>query len=93
MAKGIEQARNLGPVTGADLRLVGISTVEELMAVGWEDAWTRLCHHSRGYTHKICGYALCGAIEDVDWRKLTARQKEDVTRVQRRIQRDLRNLA
>ena len=93
MARRVEEAKNIGPVTGGDLRKVGISTVEALERTGWEEAWILLCQHSPGYVHLVCGYALLGAVEGLDWMKLPSDRKEEVKRMKRQIQRDLRNRA
>ena len=95
MSKAIESARNIGPVTGAALRRVGVSTTAALQQMGWEEAWLRLCQSNPGYgyMHLLCGYALLGAIEDLDWLRLPEERKLEVKRVKREIQRDLRNRA
>src|SRR5690606_33138575 len=38
----IEAAKNLGLVSGAELRSVGIDTLEKLKDLGWEEAFSKL---------------------------------------------------
>ncbi|MBL8209270.1 MAG: TfoX/Sxy family DNA transformation protein [Bryobacterales bacterium] len=70
MSTAIEKARNLGPVMGAELRPLGIDTLEALREVGWQEAWDRLCDRYPVRTHLLCGYALLGAEMDLDCMKL-----------------------
>lgn len=83
----IEQARNIGPTVGAELRTCGIITVEHLSALGWQEAWARLCAQHPARMHLVCGYALLGAELSLDYRDLTPAQKDEVRREQRRIRR------
>ena len=67
----LERMRNLGPVSAARLRAVGIESPEELRLVGAVDAYVRL---KRGFpaeiTHGLL-YALHGAVTDVRWTALS----------------------
>lgn len=66
----IEEARNIGPLTGSELRSIGLDTVEKLVEMGWEEAFHRLIeqHPHRINLNMLVG--LIGAVEDQDWRKL-----------------------
>ncbi|HBY59099.1 MAG TPA: hypothetical protein DEH78_04715 [Solibacterales bacterium] len=80
----IEEARNLGPVTGAELRALGIATIERLRELGWQEAWALWRERFPERAHLIAGYAIAGAAEDADWRKLPDWLKREVGRARRR---------
>lgn len=66
----IEASRNLGIATGADFRSVDISTLEQLKRIGYERALNKVCDL---YPHRLnlnFFYAVIGAVEDQDWKKL-----------------------
>ncbi len=93
LSKAIESARNIGPSLGGELREVGVATMASLERLGWEEAWLLLCQRNPSCLHLMCGYALLGAIEDIDWLKIPEERKQAAMRFKREIQRDLRNLA
>lgn len=74
----IEQARNLGPITAAELRRAGIRTVEDLRAMGWQEAWAKLVDVFPNRRNANMGYALAGADLDIDWRELPPAVKAEV---------------
>lgn len=63
--------KNLGPVSAARLRAVGIDTPEELRRVGAIDAYVRLMAAFPVVTTQIALYALHGAVTDVRWYTLS----------------------
>jgi uncharacterized protein YdeI (YjbR/CyaY-like superfamily) len=76
-ATPIEEARNIGPVTGVELRSVGIDTVEKLKSLGWERAFEQLIQM---YPHRLnlnMAVGLIAAIEDKDWRKIDPEEKAE----------------
>lgn len=77
----IEEARNLGPVSGGELRSLGIETVEQLKAMGWEKAFHRLCELYPHRANMNMLKSLIGAVDDVDWRKLDSEQKAEAKAV------------
>lgn len=83
----IAKARNLGPQTAIELDAVGINTREELIEVGWEEAFARVAELFPKRLHLTMAYALIGAIEDLDWRSippdLQARAKKLVAAMRR----------
>lgn len=87
----IEAAKNIGPVTGAELRNVGFDTLEKLKETGWEEAFEKVCEV---YPHRINLNMLVGliaTIEDVDWRKLDPNLKAQARSYLREFKRNLRN--
>jgi DNA transformation protein len=66
----IDQAINVGPVLGGELRQVGIESLERLRELGYREAWRRLhvVAPERDCTHSLL--ALAGAIRGVRWMEL-----------------------
>jgi hypothetical protein len=91
MGTPIEQARNLGPTTGPELRACGISTLEDLQQVGWKEALLRVVELFPARAHLNMAYGLIGAIEDTDWREIDPTAKAEARELVRRMR--LRPLA
>jgi len=87
MTTPIEQARNLGPVTGAELRTIGIDTLEQLQSIGWEDAYLRLLERYPDRLHLMMCYALIGAVHEVDFRRIPAGEKALAKALNRELRR------
>lgn len=76
-ATPVEVAKNIGPLTGIELRSVGIETVEQLKSLGWEKCFYKLVEL---YPHRInlnMIYGLIGAVEDVSYLKLDPELKSE----------------
>lgn len=66
----IEEGKNLGPMTGVELRSIGIETIEQLKRQGWEQVFQKLVAL---YPHRLnlnMLYSLAGATYDVNRRQL-----------------------
>jgi len=66
----IEEGKNLGPLTGMELRSIGIETIEQLKRQGWEQVFQKLVSL---YPHRFnlnMLYALAGATYDLNRRQL-----------------------
>jgi len=74
---------------GAELRRAGIATVEDLRALGWQEAWARLIEHYPARLNRNAGYGLAGAVLDCDWRLLPAEVKREVTALAQQFRRHL----
>ncbi len=74
----IEACRNIGPVTGRELRAAGIGTLARLQAFGWERAWELWRKGCPERIHLIALKALAGAEACVDWRLLPVELEEAV---------------
>ncbi len=78
----ISEMRNLGPACEADFNAVGIQTAQDLIDLGAEAAFLQMLEGRRkqGRSAKCCNaaylYAIHGAIHDIDWRQLPAKQKD-----------------
>ena len=80
MERPIEKAVNIGPVLAAELRTVGISSMEELHRVGWLDATRQLLSRAPGRDPLPLALALAGAIAGVRWTRLEAGERREVER-------------
>ena len=67
----LERMRNLGPVSAARLRAVGIASPEDLRGVGAIEAYTRLKRAFPAGTRETTLYALHGAVTGVRWYTLS----------------------
>jgi hypothetical protein len=63
--------RNLGPISAARLRAVGIDSPEELRRLGAVEAYLRLKRAHPFQVSLVFLYALHGAVTDTDWRQLS----------------------
>ncbi|HXG40771.1 MAG TPA: TfoX/Sxy family DNA transformation protein [Candidatus Limnocylindrales bacterium] len=86
MTTPIERATNIGPKLAADLRTAGISTLEELRALGYLEATRRLRAAVPTRDCVQAGLALAGAIEGVRWTRLDAAER---ARIRGRIAAEL----
>jgi DNA transformation protein and related proteins len=70
VASDLERMTNLGPVSAARLRALGIETPEDLRRLGAIEAYVRL---RRGFpeTTRTSLYALHGALTGVRWYELS----------------------
>jgi DNA transformation protein len=63
----LERMKNLGPVSAARLRAVGIESPEELRHLGAVEAYVRVRRTFPAETTHGLLYALHGAVTDVRW--------------------------
>lgn len=83
----LRQARNLGPVSAEALVAAGVRSLEELCAIGWEEAWDRLASRFPSYSHLNMGRALAGAVLNCDWRELPVAELDALRAFQTRRRR------
>jgi DNA transformation protein and related proteins len=74
-ADDLETMKNLGPVSAARLREVGIETAHDLRLLGAVEAYRRLKRAYPIETTQVALYALHGAINDVHWYSLSDEAK------------------
>ena len=74
---------------GAELRRVGIATREELVEIGWQEAWARLIEKYPGRLNRNAAYGLAAAVLGVDWRLLPAEVKQEVLALSQQLRRHL----
>lgn len=67
--------KNLGPVSSARLKAVGIETPEDLRRAGAVDAYVRLKRQYPFETTLVALYALEGALTDTHWYTLPEETK------------------
>ncbi len=63
--------RNLGPISAARLRAVGIDSPDELRRVGAVEAYLKLRESHPFEISVVFLYALHGAVTETDWRQLS----------------------
>lgn len=66
----IEHAKNIGAVAAAELKSIGITTLEQLKNEGWEESFRRLCEAYPNRINMNMLSALIGACEDQHWNNL-----------------------
>ena len=83
----VSTLRNLGPKSGMMLREAGISTIEELRALGAVKAYVRVkALKPRGASLNLL-WALAAGLQDRDWRELAAEEKAALVAEVRRFSR------
>jgi len=72
----ISEARNLGPVTEKELASIGITSLEQMKKMGWEEVCLQYIYSfpKRLNLNLVC--AVIGAITDKDWRRLNRKDAE-----------------
>jgi len=74
----IERTPNIGANLAAELRNVGIDSLEALMRVGFWDAWLQLRRaHPERNSVPAC-LALAGAVAGVRWNHLPPKVRADI---------------
>jgi hypothetical protein len=80
--KKISEMRNLGPAVEKDLNAAGIFSADQVLKLGPEKAFLKMLEGRLkiGRSAKCCNalylYSFYGAIHNVDWREVPAKQKE-----------------
>jgi len=67
----LERMKNLGPISAARLRAIGIASPEALIQMGAIEAYVRLKRAFPTVTTQIALYALHGAVTNVRWYTLS----------------------
>lgn len=77
----IEKARNLGPVSAAEMEALDVFYLDQIIEVDWEEFCIQ---YSEMYPHRLnlnAFAAIIGAIENVDWRKIDPVLKQQAKRL------------
>ena len=77
-ATPIERTPNIGANLAADLKMVGIDSLEALMRVGFWDAWLQLRRVKPERDGVPACLALAGAVAGVRWNHLPPRVRADI---------------
>lgn len=74
----LADVRNIGATIAERLNSVGINTLGELRRIGPAEAYQRVRLNNPTTTLPVCYYlySLYAALEDKDWRQLTASEKQ-----------------
>ena len=81
----LENARNIGPVSAAELDFIGIRTVAQMRDYGWEEVCVRWAEAFPSRIHVNAFLAVIGAIEDVDWRRVDPELRRQAVALARRL--------
>ena len=74
----LELTPNIGENLAADLRSVGIDSLESLVRVGFWDAWQQLRRANPERDGLAACLALAGAVAGVRWNHLPPRVRADI---------------
>ena len=77
-ATPIEQIPNVGRSLAAELRAMGIDSLEALMRVGFWDAWLQLRRQNPERDCVPACLALAGAVAGVRWNHLPPKVRADI---------------
>ena len=77
-ATPIEQIPHVGRSLAAELRAMGIDSLEALMRVGFWDAWLQLRRHNPERDCVPACLALAGAVAGVRWNHLPPKVRADI---------------
>jgi hypothetical protein len=72
----IEDARNLGPSTGKELRELGIDSLGKLREIGWVEACMQMVSENPNRINLNLFTAIIGAIHEQDWRAIDPELKQ-----------------
>ncbi|MAF90865.1 MAG: TfoX/Sxy family DNA transformation protein [Bdellovibrionota bacterium] len=67
----IENARNIGPITAAELKIVGLDSLQKLREVGAEEAFLLVIEKFPERLNLNFLYALFGSCRELDWRDIS----------------------
>jgi len=73
----IEKMKNLGPVTGAELRQLGILSREDFLELGYRKVFLKWCAVFPERIHLMAWYALVGAEFDIPYSQVSERDREE----------------
>ncbi|MEC9281552.1 MAG: TfoX/Sxy family DNA transformation protein [Bdellovibrionota bacterium] len=74
----IENAKNIGPITAAELKNVGVKSLQKLKEIGAEEAFQLVIDQYPERLNFNFLLALSGACNDLDWREIPAKEKESL---------------
>ena len=77
-ATPIERTPNIGANLAAELRTIGIDSLEALMRVGFWDAWLQLRRANPDRDGVPACLALAGAVAGVRWNHLPPKVRADI---------------
>ena len=83
----ISDGRNLGPITEAELGSIGLNSIEQIQALGWEEVCIRYCEAYPERLNLNAFTAIIGAIVDQDWRRIDPDLKSQARVLLRHLKR------
>ncbi len=85
----LEDARNLGPQTAAEMETLGFKYLDQIEEIGWEEFCIKYCEYFPHRLNLNAFAAIIGAIEDEDWRKISPALKNQAKQLIRQIKAGL----
>ncbi len=76
-AHRISDLKNLGPSSELAFHKAGIKSAKQFQKLGWKAALKKLIKSNPKNTHSIFAYALIGALETIEWNRISAEQKKE----------------
>ncbi len=76
-AQKISDLKNLGPVSEVEFAKAGIKSVDHFVKMGWKKALIKLTKSNPKNRHSIYAYALIGALENLEWNRISDSQKQE----------------
>ena len=83
----IEEGLNLGRVSGSELQSVGVESLEQLIEMGWEEAFIKLTEYHPHRLNLNMLTSLIGAIENQSWKDLDPPLKAEAKQFLNRLKR------
>ena len=74
-AKKISDLKNLGPASEIQLKNAKITSVKQLVGLGWKGAFKRLVRSNPKNRHAVFAYALIGALSNKQWNQISEQEK------------------
>lgn len=81
----IEKARNLGPVSAAEMQAMGIQYLDQIIEMGWEEFCIQYVELYPERLNLNAFTAIIGAIEDQDWRKIDPSLKSEAKKLLKQL--------
>jgi len=72
----VSDLKNLGPSSEASFAKAGIKSAAQLRKIGWQKAMQLLIKVNPKNNHSIFAYAIIGALENVEWNRISDDQKK-----------------
>lgn len=72
----VSDLKNLGPSTEKAFAEIGIKTAKQFKKLGWQKTMTLLIKRNPKNNHSLYAYALIGALENIEWNRISDKQKK-----------------
>ena len=83
----IEDAKNLGPVSAAEMQALGVEYLDQIEEMGWEEFCIRYVELFPSRLNLNAFTAIIGALHDQDWRSVDPGLKSEAKQLIARIKK------